>query len=202
MKKISEGAEAEIFESNAHGLDAIVKVRVSKSYRVPKLDEEIRVQRTKSEARIMARASDAGAMTPRVLMLNKYEIFMNRIKGKTLNVLLKEGRASKEIIEETGTELALLHMSDIAHGDYTPANIIANEKVYVIDFGLSEITNSDEEKALDLLLMKRSLSKADYKRFIDSYLNAKGNRSGKLVASRLEEIERRGRYQTRTLLKT
>ena len=67
----------------------------------------------------------------------------------------------------------------------------------MIDFGLSEITDSVEERALDVLLMKRSIGRDSYRGFLKGYQAAAPGAGG--VLKRLETIERRGRYQTRTL---
>ena len=94
--------------------------------------------------------------------------------------------------------LGRLHDSGIAHGDYTPANIIVGKDgPHVIDFGLSELTYSVEEDALDVLLMKRSIAKTSYLGFIEGY--RRSNPKAVEVLKRLVVVERRGRYQTRTL---
>ena len=196
MKKISEGAEAEIYDSNVMGFGAIVKDRIAKAYRVPEIDSRIREQRTKSEAKILSKASLSGVNVPKVLMINKHQIFMNKLEGKMLNSIT----INENMISEAGKQLAMLHSADIIHGDYTPANIMFDgKKIWIIDFGLGEITNSVEEKALDLLLMKRSINKKLYAVFESSY--AKNYKDAKSILQRLKEIEIRGRYQTRTLLK-
>jgi Kae1-associated kinase Bud32 len=203
MKRISEGAEAEIYETTVLGISAIVKDRVKKAYRIDELDHQIREQRTKSEARILSRASQNGANVPRVLLINKYQIFMNKIKGKTLNLIIlgkEKGNQIEKIVAEAGEQLAALHNSDIVHGDYTPANIMVGEDgIFVIDFGLGDITNSAENRALDVVLMKRSISKKLYEIFAKSYISS-NPKDGKIVMERLFEIEKRGRYQTRTLI--
>ena len=199
MKKIAEGAEAEIYQTELFGISAIIKARVSKAYREKVLDEEIRAQRTKSEARAIAKASYSGANTPKVLMISKYQIFMNRIDGVMLNTVPE--KMSGSIIRESARQISVLHTNDIIHGDYTPANVLVDKKgkVWIIDFGLSELSNSIEGKALDLLLMKRSISKKLYTVFYKAYLKEK-YKDRRIVLNRLAEIEKRGRYQTRTLI--
>ena len=95
--------------------------------------------------------------------------------------------------------LALLHAHGIAHGDYTPANIIVDDRgrAWVIDFGLSQRTNSEEDKAFDLLLFKRAVSRGCYEAFINSY--SENYQAAKKILKRLSDIERRGRYQSRTI---
>lgn len=203
MEKIGEGAESVLYAAEVAGMPAVVKERIEKRYRARALDDEIRVQRTRSEARILSRASASGIKVPRVLMLDKYQIFMDRLDGKTLNIILQEKKMKKaqleEVFSQSGERLAELHALDIAHGDYTPANImVSNGEVFAIDFGLSEMTKSTEEKALDVLLMKRSVAKKLYDVFLSSYSSTFSG--AKDVLERLAEIEKRGRYQTRTLL--
>lgn len=203
MERISEGAEAVLFAVDVAGVPAVVKDRIEKAYRVRALDDEIRSQRTKSEARILARASSSGIKVPKVLMVSKHKIFMERLYGETLNAIMQEKMVGKKELEgifsEAGKRLAELHALGISHGDYTPANIlVSNREVFVIDFGLAEMTKSDEEKALDLLLMKRSVSKKFYALFLSSYTAAFSD--AERVTERLGEIEKRGRYQTRTMI--
>ncbi len=198
VEKISEGAEAIIYDVEVAGFDAVLKDRIAKEYREPELDNKIRGERTRLEAKILARASSSGINVPKVLMIGKNKIFIEKLSGNTLNHML-DSEKPKSIIQNAAKQLALLHKADIIHGDFTPANVfVTKDDVYVIDFGLGEISNSQEEKALDVLLMKRSISKELYKIFEQAYL--RNYKNAKPVLNRLAEIEKRGRYQTRTLL--
>ncbi|MGC8694706.1 MAG: KEOPS complex kinase/ATPase Bud32 [Candidatus Micrarchaeia archaeon] len=196
--KISEGAEAFIYESNFINIKCIIKERIAKDYRNKILDEKLRKERTANEARIIALASSNNINTPFVLLVGKYSIMMNKIEGINLNVLMKENTLSdnhlENIIKESAKQLSLLHNINITHGDFTPANIVVDkDKIYIIDFGLSKITSSIEDKAIDLLLMKRSLNKHLYSLFIEFYM--KNSKDAKKIVERLEEVEKRGRYQ-------
>lgn len=205
MKILSEGAEAKIYGTRFLGIDAIVKDRIAKRYRIKEIDGQIRAQRTKREARILGLASASGINTPRVMAVSKTRIYMSSINGTGLASIMRgdhsvPGGRLAEAIYNAGIAAGKLHNIDIAHGDYTPANLmIGNDgTLWVIDFGLAEITKSVEEKALDLLLMKRSLDKMLYGRFMEGY--KKSSKIHSEVEKRLAEIERRGRYQTRTLM--
>jgi len=201
MKMISEGAEARIYTTKVLGLDAVVKDRICKRYREKALDSVIRAQRTKTEAKILARASESGIKVPKVLMLKNNKIIMESLNGTMLNALPAKSKIPTSIISQCARQLAVLHGAGIVHGDFTPANILVdkNSNAWIIDFGLGEVTNSDEERALDLLLMKRSIDRGLYGHFEREYLAASGG-AGKAVLRQLSEIEKRGRYQTRTLL--
>lgn len=193
MKIFNEGAEARVFETTLFGERAVVKFRHAKAYRIKQLDEELRRSRTRREARTMQRASEAGVRVPGLLGLGEFSIYMEKVEGK----LLKDSR-SEVSYAEIGGMLAKMHAADVVHGDFTPANIIINgPELCVIDFGLAEISNSVENKAIDLLLMKRSVGKGEYSSLLNSY--SKEYADSKQVIARLAEIEKRGRYQIRTL---
>jgi Kae1-associated kinase Bud32 len=194
LKLLSEGAEAKIYMQEIFGERLVVKERIKKEYREASLDEKLRLTRTRNEARILYRAFEAGVKTPRLISVGKFSIYMSYLEGK----LLRDVKKSPYLLRQAGLLLAKMHKADIAHGDFTPANIIVSKNsVYVIDFGLAEISKSIEEKAIDLLLMKRSLNEKQYKVLADSYAKAYTGSSD--VFRKLVEIEKRGRYQIRTL---
>lgn len=194
MNPMTEGAEAKIYKTKMFGKDIMVKVREKKEYRIRELDERLRRERTKREARILNRLNQVGIRCPRIIAAGRFSIYMEWLPGKLLNNIGN----TESMLKGAGEILAQLHENDIVHGDFTPANLmLSNDKIYLIDFGLSEFTNSIEEKALDILLMKRSVSPKAYKVFEASYVQhyKKSNET----LNRLKGIEKRGRYQIRTL---
>ncbi len=192
---VSEGAEAKIYSARIFGEELLVKKREVKSYRIPQLDVSIRKLRTKKEARVMSALLAAGIPVPRIIALGEFTVYMERLDGK----LMKDFRFGKQEIRNSGEILARMHGIDIVHGDFTPANIMVDAgEVHVIDFGLSEFSKDAEEKALDILLMKRSITPEMYKEFREGY--AKVSKDSKAILNRLAKIESRGRYQTRTLM--
>ena len=194
IRKIGEGAEARIFETSMFGTGVIAKIRQPKAYRIAELDRELRRSRTRKEARAMLRARSNGVNAPALLALGEYSIYMEKARGR----LLKDAKPGIGVYAKIGSELAKLHNADIAHGDFTPANIMLDgNRVRIIDFGLSDITKSVEDKALDLLLVKRAVKKEEFNALLGSY--TKKYEDSKRVLDRLADIERRGRYQTRTL---
>ncbi|MDE1845836.1 MAG: Kae1-associated serine/threonine protein kinase [Candidatus Micrarchaeota archaeon] len=194
MKLLGEGAEAKIYSLNIFNTDLIAKVRIKKEYRIEQIDSELRESRTRKEAKVLHTLAKFGVNAPRLVALGKYTLYTSKLEGKLLKDIELE---AKEFVK-MGEQLALMHNANISHGDFTPANIMKCGKEYfIIDFGLSEISNSQEEKAIDLLLIKRSIDSKRYAGLLKGY--AKSSKNSKEILERLEEIEKRGRYQVRTL---
>ena len=194
MKMVSEGAEALIYSTTLYGKEILIKYRAPKRYRIKELDENIRKSRTKKEAKLMVRAAETGVNVPGIIGVGANEIYLEKINGK----LLKDIKMSAQLSKKAGEQLGRLHNAGITHGDFTPANLISGDnEIYVIDFGLAESTSSSEERALDMLLMKRQISPELYSDFVRAY--SRTAKSSKETMSRLDEVEERGRYQVRTL---
>ncbi len=200
MRMIAEGAESRIYAARFAGIDAVVKKRASKPYRIQEIDSAIRMQRTRKEARIIGTASGLGIGCPVLLFVSKYDIVMERLSGRMLNELIESGvKINGRMFSTLGEYAAIMHNNSIAHGDYTPANVMVDGgNPRIIDFGLAEMTNSVEDRALDLLLMKRSINPAQFTEFIRGY--SRKCRDHSYILERLASIENRGRYNTRTLL--
>ncbi|MBI5159089.1 Kae1-associated serine/threonine protein kinase [Candidatus Micrarchaeota archaeon] len=199
-KPFSWGAEAELYGTDFLGERAVVKKRVEKKYRVKELDEKLRRTRTRTEARILGEAKKTGARVPTVLGVEEFDITMEFIKGKLLRDELENKNISRTL-KTVGEYLALLHDANIVHGDFTPANVIVDgNKATIIDFGLGGFSRETEEKAVDLLLMKKALAdKKKYAKFIQAY--EKKAKNAEATLKQLEEIEQRGRYVVRAMMK-
>ena len=183
-----------MYSARLVGFDAIVKERGRKSYRIEQIDTALRESRTRNEAHVLYEAGRLGLNVPRLLALGKFSVYMERLYGKLLRDIDQKPSQFKEI----GRELAILHDNGIAHGDFTPANIMkVGSRFFVIDFGLSEITKGAEEKAIDLLLMKRSIDPRCYAAFVRSY--AKHSKNAREILAKLDGIEERGRYKIRSV---
>ncbi|MEM2022555.1 MAG: Kae1-associated kinase Bud32 [Archaeoglobaceae archaeon] len=183
-------AEVKIYE------DFVVKKRVPKRYRIRELDEELRIKRTKIEAKIMSLARRVGVPTPIIFDVEGDTIVMERIKGENAKNCM-----SADLSREVGKLLAKMHSKDIIHGDVTPSNmIVSNKKIYFIDFGLSYIDHEIESKGVDVHVYFEAL-KAGFdnweelqKSFVEGYLESGGSLE---VIERAREIEERGRYVER-----
>lgn len=178
--------------------DFVEKIRKRKGYRIKELDEILRENRTRTEAKIISAARRAGVPTPLILDVEGKKIVMERIKGEPLREIM-----NVKLSEELGRLVAKLHEAKIIHGDITPMNLIHSEgRIFFIDFGLSFYDDRIESKGVDLHIYFESL-KAYFenweelkKAFISGYSNYS---KAKEVLKRAEEIEARGRYVERRM---
>lgn len=179
------------------GKTVVLKERVRKGYRVPQLDERLRRLRTRNEAKLLHEAKRAGVLCPVVYSVSNYELITSFLEGELLLDALRRGDGGA-VLRATGEALARLHSAGIVHGDFTTANVMVGEgKAWVIDFGLGEFSDALEEKAIDVLLMKRSLGDARrYGEFLKGY---RAYEKSAAVLEKLKEIERRGRYVVRAM---
>lgn len=189
-----KGAEAILSHCKVLGLPAVEKYRVEKKYRVSKLDLKIRAERTRREARLLHRAKSAGVLCPLVYQTGEFFIRMKRLEGKTLHRELAKRKISPAEIGSSARILALLHNSNIIHGDFTPANLMLTPRgMAIIDFGLGYVSPDLEDKATDVLMMKKALGEKEGARFVSAYSKFGGQR----IADMVLEIEKRARYMER-----
>jgi Kae1-associated kinase Bud32 len=199
MEKIlGQGAEAKIILDK----NQVIKDRISKSYRIKVLDEKIRKLRTRSETRLMLRASRIINVPIPKEMQEVSKIEMPYIKGDKLSITLDKFPLSKQkaVLRKIGKDLSKLHDSDIIHGDLTTSNmILKDDKIFFIDFGLGFISHKLEDKAVDLHLLKQALEakhfqhwQALWQEFEKNYNNSV---ESKKVLERLKAVEKRGRYK-------
>lgn len=196
-KFIAQGAEAVITLDK----EKIIKSRIKKSYRHPKLDFQIRKSRSKAEAKILAKCLESEINVPKVLSKSDFDIDMEYIKGDRLSETLNSYPEKKQfqIMKKIGKQAAKLHEINIIHGDLTTSNMILKvEEAFLIDFGLSFISSKIEDKAVDIHLIKQALEAKHYllhenlfKKFLERYIWE----DSKKVLERLKVVEKRGRYK-------
>ncbi|MCK4968403.1 MAG: Kae1-associated serine/threonine protein kinase [Candidatus Aenigmarchaeota archaeon] len=196
MKKLlSIGAEASLYLND--GL--IVKERNKKGYRVFEIDERIRKQRTKKEAKLLEKAKVVGVLVPKVESFDKYSISMEFVDGKRLKDILDNSNVVR-FSKLLGKMIGALHKNDIVHGDITTSNVIVKQdKLYLIDFGLGYISKAVEDRAVDLHLLEEALESTHSKlkdEFFSSFCVAyeKEYVDASKIFTRLGAIRNRGRY--------
>ena len=205
IKIIQQGAEAIIYKIN----NKVVKDRIPKHYRHPELDKKIRRRRTKSEAKLLNKASKIiNCPKPLADPGAGRMIHMPYISGKKLSKHL-EKLNYQQISKQLGEILTKLHNQDIIHGDLTTSNMIlkSNKKesskeerscLYLIDFGLGFHSHKVEDKAVDLHLLKQALEAKHFTiadKCFKTILKHYKAEQYKLIIPRIKVIESRGRYK-------
>ncbi|MGO9646397.1 MAG: KEOPS complex kinase/ATPase Bud32 [Candidatus Bathyarchaeia archaeon] len=204
-KLIYKGAEAEIYLQEWFNEPAIRKTRISKPYRVEQLDEVIRRTRTAHEAIMMHEVKKLGVPVPAIFHIDPSTstIVMEYVKAPTLkqelNLLPKSTKLAR--CETLGRKLGQMHAGGIVHGDMTLSNVLCyDESLCIIDFGLANYSEEEEDKGVDLLLFNRVLKSSHYethnslfKAFMTGY-STSSDKSSKVMLKKMHEIERRGRY--------
>lgn len=204
---IASGAEANLYRGRFLGYDVVVKHRVSKPYRDVKLDLVIRRDRTLTEAKIMLLAMSLGVRVPTVLYvdLENSIIVMEYVEGVLLRdyIGLVDEDVRRAYLELLGVYVGKLHKNDITHGDLTTSNVIvsSNGSLYIIDFGLSKISNDVEDKAVDIHLLMRSFESIHYNMskelltyFLRGYRSVLSTNEVNDILNTVKEIRLRGRY--------
>lgn len=208
-KIIQRGAEAVIILKD----NKIIKKRVKKSYRIDKIDEKIRKLRTRSEAKMIEKASKLIPI-PKVIQVNEKtkEITLEFIQGKKLSENLSNfsNKLQKEICNKIGINVSKIHDSNLIHGDLTTSNMIYVEnnnlnkklidfQVYFIDFGLGFFSSKIEDKAVDLHLLKEALEAKHFEnkeKLFNSILEGYSiSKESAKVLEQLKKVESRGRYK-------
>jgi Kae1-associated kinase Bud32 len=196
MKKIAQGAEAKLYLTDSK----IIKDRFEKDYRIKEIDKKLRKSRTKSEAKIFGKLADINFPSPKLINTDKKQkITMEYIKGPKVRDILEE-KDYKKLSTEIGKKIAILHNNNIIHGDLTTSNMILSKEIYFIDFGLSYFSHKIEDRAVDLHLLKQALESKHYKIWEKCFKAAikaykKESKQAKEVLTRLETVEKRGRYK-------
>ncbi len=189
------GAEATIESRDGY----VVKRRIPKRYRVREVDERLRRERTKSEAKLISEARRCGVPTPIIHDVTDYDIVMEYIEGPQLKHVLDMG-----LSERIGELAGRLHTSGIVHGDLTTSNMMqSGERIYLIDFGLARFDRSIEAQGVDVHVLFQTFESTHkghddlIKAFSRGYQRAFNDAGG--VLQRVKEIESRGRYRTERL---
>jgi len=153
------GAEAILTLEN----NQVTKNRISKSYRLPQIDEQIRKLRTRNEAKLLEKAGKI-IPTPKVISSDEKtkEIILEFIDGKKLSECLNEFslKEQEEICKQIGQSVAKLHDAEIIHGDLTTSNMI-----YVLEKNLDYQQQKDNGSGERKIQSKKLGGKVDNANF-------------------------------------
>jgi Kae1-associated kinase Bud32 len=208
-RTVSRGAEATLRAVEWMGLPALLKDREAKGYRPKALDERLRRERTRTEARLLVDARRAGVRTPIVydLDLVHHRLVLERLDGPTLKQVLEDASvpfpALRDAVRSFGETLGRLHAGGIAHGDLTSSNVLFPDGLEhapaLLDLSMGTRSPGVEELGIDLHLVEEDLKalhgRADalVRAFHEGY--AAGNPAGsKDVRARAKAIRGRVRY--------
>ncbi|MBU4493256.1 MAG: Kae1-associated serine/threonine protein kinase, partial [Nanoarchaeota archaeon] len=105
-----------------------------------------------------------------------------------------------KLCKELGKKIAILHNNNIIHGDLTTSNMILNNEIYFIDFGLSFFSDKTEDKAVDIHLLRQALESKHHEIFKNAFKAVLSgykikNPDYNIIIKRLEKVEARGRYK-------
>ena len=203
------GAEANLYKGTFFDREVIIKERAPKKYRLPLLDNRIRRTRTRKEARMLSMAIEGGVNVPHVLGCDPLNsiLIMEFLHGETLDRFIF--RDLHQTMSNFGVQTALLHNSGLIHGDLTVFNAIMdsdNNKLYIIDFGLANLSQEVEKRAVDLYTLQSTLkathfdlSRQAWEDFLIGYSKVASDASQVIKAAK--EIGLRGRYISREMRK-
>jgi len=210
LNLIAKGAEANLYRGEWFGRNVIFKERISKKYRLPNLDLQLRQQRTAMESKLLSVAKKCGVSTPIIyeIDMKKTTIVMEYIEGDRVKELLANelNEDKKVICRKIGEALGRLHKNGIIHGDPTTSNFIyTHGKVFFVDFGLGVFSDSLEDASVDLHLLKRALESTHFKIAKESfseicagYAQIVSSERAKEIFDNVEKIRLRGRYMLRS----
>ncbi len=205
LSKDKWGAEAILSRSDWLDYKAIKKIRIPKKYRIAPLDLELRKSRTVTESKLLVSAKKNGVLTPYIFEIDiiNTTIVMENIEGNLVKSILDSevGLQKKlNIVKKIGIQVGKLHNNDIIHGDLTTSNILEHDsKLVFIDFGLGKFSVAIEDKAVDILLIKKCFisTHTEYNRefflvFQEGYKETVSN--FKTIFRRAVKVEARGRH--------
>ncbi|TYL38215.1 Kae1-associated kinase Bud32 [Natronococcus pandeyae] len=191
-------------EGSVRGAEAVVdldpdagsatKRRERKEYRHPELDERLRRERTRIEARLTSLARREGVPTPvlRDIDPRQARLELEYVGRQDLRTSLSPDR-----VRDVSRHLARLHRAGFVHGDLTTRNArVDGSRTYLIDFGLGYHTDHVEDYAMDLHVFDQSLvgTAADPEPLRAALREGYREEGDECVLERLEDVEGRGRY--------
>ncbi|MCQ1535248.1 bifunctional N(6)-L-threonylcarbamoyladenine synthase/serine/threonine protein kinase [Methanosarcina sp. KYL-1] len=192
---LDSGAEAVVYlEEGPEGKKVLIKERVPKVYRLKEIDEGIRKERNRTEARLISEARRAGVPTPIIYDVEDFKLKMQYIEGAPIKYLI-----NPELSEKVGELVGKLHSAGIVHGDLTTSNLLlAGDKLYLIDFGLSYFEKSLEARGVDVHVLFQTFESThrDHEALIEAFNKGYGSTfiGAGDVLKRVEEIKKRARY--------
>uniref|UniRef100_A0ACB8F688 TP53 regulating kinase n=2 Tax=Sphaerodactylus townsendi TaxID=933632 RepID=A0ACB8F688_9SAUR len=215
LQLVQQGAEGKVYRGLFLGRPTVMKLRFSKRYRHPVLDERLSRKRTSQEARSLLRCRRAGISAPVVYFVDYVSncIFLEDIVQSVtvrdhIISVQKSGKNVSTLIvlaEKIGEVLARMHDEDLIHGDLTTSNMLLRPppeklELVLIDFGLSFISALPEDKGVDLYVLEKAFlsthpnTEALFEALLKKY-SAVSKKSAPVI-KKLDEVRLRGRKRS------
>lgn len=195
---IDSGAEATISVDGK----VVIKDRVAKEYRLNEIDDKLRKFRTRREAKVLDKLQQLNFPAPKLIDMNDslMKLRMEMVNGNKLRDILYKNPIA--LSEEMGKKIGIMHANHIIHGDLTTSNMILENEIKFIDFGLSFFSEKTEDKAVDIHLLRQALESKHHdiwEKCFEAVL--KGYKStfpeAETVIKRFEKVELRGRNKAK-----
>ncbi|SOV12920.1 EKC/KEOPS complex subunit BUD32 [Plasmodium sp. gorilla clade G2] len=223
---MSAGSDARIYRCTFINKEAVKKVIYRKYYRHKKIDTKIRKLRVSNEIKFTKKLASLNIDVPYIYFVDAKEksLYFEYVKGCTINFILKNIKEYEPKIPICiGMVLAKIHNGNIIHGDFTTSNLILRNsfiqqnnlldlknnnlpynfsdletiKLCVIDFGLSFLSSSIEDKAVDLFVLLKTIKSfhSEFPSLEEDILEGYKMKSDnvKEILIKLEIVKQRGR---------
>jgi Kae1-associated kinase Bud32 len=204
-KIIYKGAEAEIRVSEFLDRLVVEKKRISKSYRIKEIDNNLITSRTKEEAKLIGEARKSGVCVPIIFDVNVPEgiLIMQYIQGDRIKDIINDidEKKRRKLCIRIGESIAQLHNNSIIHGDLTTSNMIYyQENIYFIDFGLGIKSEEVESQGVDLHVLMEAFESthSQFPKCFSYVMKGYSNKyrlNVKSVVQKINDIVKRGRYR-------
>ncbi len=208
-RAVQRGAEATLRAVDWWGFPALLKERETKSYRPKALDDRLRRERTRTEARLLVDARRLGVRTPILYDIDvpRHRIILEELPGPTLKEVLEDPAIDPatlaRAVRSFGEAVGRLHAGGISHGDLTSSNVVfpagPGASPAFLDLSMGSRNPGVEELGIDLHLVEEDLKAlsaravALTRAFYAGYVE--GNPHGaKDVRARARQIRGRVRY--------
>lgn len=185
---LGRGAEASVYRHQDH----VRKVREPKPYRHPDLDMKLRKFRTRREASVLRKIP---VTAPQLLAMDDEEmtLSMEFVDAPMVKDVV-DAQNADDIASRIGQAVRGMHDAGIIHGDLTTSNMLLDDSLVLIDFGLSFFSDHVEDKATDLHLLKQACNASHPSlRLFATIWSAYG--PDEELVERFERVELRGRYK-------
>ncbi|GAW78919.1 EKC/KEOPS complex subunit BUD32 [Plasmodium gonderi] len=222
---ISSGSDAKIYKCVFIGKEAVKKEIYRKYYRHKKIDSKIRKLRVSNEIKFTKKLASINIDVPMLYFVdvNEKSLYLEFVKGSTINHILKNvAEYEPNIPKRVGMILAKIHNGNIIHGDFTTSNLILRNsyidkckildssnqlpyklndvesiKLCVIDFGLTFLSTSVEDKAVDLFVLLKAIKSfhSEFPELEEHILEGYKTKSNNFdeIKKKLEIVKQRGR---------